>query len=98
MHNPESAWGIVRASKPIRRRNINLSPTAAFSLPAKLLMKYAVYAADLAGYGYLDRAKNQLRIPMHYVLKNDEANGLGRFPLRPGKVRIFQNDGHGTSS
>ena len=56
------------------------------------------YTADLAGFGYLDRAKKQLRVPMHYVLKNDEANGLGRFPLQPGKVRIFQDDGHGTSA
>ncbi len=56
------------------------------------------YTADLSEYGYLDPAKNQLRIPMHYVLKNDEANGLGRFALLPGKVRIFQDDGHGTQA
>ena len=56
------------------------------------------YTADLAEYGYLDPTKNQLQIPMHYVLKNDEANGLGRFALRPGKVRIFQDDGHGTQA
>lgn len=54
------------------------------------------YTADLAEFGYLDAAKNQLQIPMHYVLKNDRANGLGRFPLQSGKVRIFQDDGHGT--
>ncbi len=54
------------------------------------------YTADLARFGYLDPAKNQLQIPMHYVLTNDEANGLGRFPLQPGKVRIFQDDGQGT--
>ncbi|UCC31023.1 MAG: hypothetical protein JSU86_01845, partial [Phycisphaerales bacterium] len=44
------------------------------------------YTADLAKHGYLDPAKKQLQIPMHYVLKNDEANGLGRFPLHSGKV------------
>jgi len=54
------------------------------------------YTASVAEFGYLDPAKNQLQVPMHYVLKNSEANGLGRFPLRSGKVRIFQDDGHGT--
>jgi hypothetical protein len=54
------------------------------------------YTASVVEHGYLDAAKGQLQIPMHYVLTNDEANGLGRFPLHPGKVRIFQNDGHGT--
>ncbi len=54
------------------------------------------YSANFAKYGCLDPLKNQLRIPMHYVLKNDTVNGLGRFPLQPGKVRIFQDDGHGT--
>ena len=32
---------------------------------------------------------------MHYVLKNDKANHLGVAPLQYGKVRIFQDDGHG---
>ncbi|MCH8259461.1 MAG: hypothetical protein IIC46_04570 [Planctomycetes bacterium] len=54
------------------------------------------YTADLASHGYLDAGKKQLRIPMHYVLINDEEHGLGRFPLMPGKARIFQDDGHGT--
>lgn len=54
------------------------------------------YIADLARYGYLDAGKKQLRIPMHYVLKNDTDNGLGEFPLMPGKARIFQDDGRGT--
>ena len=51
------------------------------------------YTASLSEFGYLDAGKKQLRIPMHYVLNNDKANGLGRFPLAPGKVRIFQDDG-----
>ena len=38
---------------------------------------------------------NQRYATMHYVLKNDEANHLGEFPLPYGKVRIFQKDGHG---
>ncbi len=54
------------------------------------------YTADLSSYGYLDPAKKQLRVPMHYVLCNDRANGLGEYPLMPGKARIFQDDGRGT--
>jgi hypothetical protein len=70
------------------------------------------YTADLASYGYLDAGRNQLLVPMHYVLRNDagvsgttpargpEADGggggLGSFPLMPGKARIFQDDGRGT--
>ena len=57
-----------------------------------------VYTADLSEYGYLDPGKRQLRIPMQYVLRNDTANGLGRFPLSAGKVRIFQDDGRGTQA
>lgn len=53
------------------------------------------YTADLARFGYLDAAKRQLQVPMHYVLENDPTHGLGRFPLMFGKARIFQQDGHG---
>lgn len=53
------------------------------------------YTADLAAFGMLDPAKQQLKIPMHYVLENDAEHGLGRFPLEAGKVRIFQSDGKG---
>lgn len=53
------------------------------------------YTADLASFGYLDAPKRQLRIPMHYVLENDPAHGLGEFPLMFGKARIFQQDGRG---
>ena len=35
------------------------------------------------------------RILMHYELTNDEKHGMGLFPLQPGKVRIFIDDGHG---
>lgn len=34
-------------------------------------------------------------IQMHYELTNDEKNKLGAFPLQPGKVRIFIEDGRG---
>jgi hypothetical protein len=56
------------------------------------------YLADLSEYGYLNPAKNQLLVPMQYVLTNDAASGLGGFPLAPGKVRIFQDDGRGTQA
>ena len=35
------------------------------------------------------------RVLIHYELANDEGHGLGRYPLQPGKVRIFIDDGHG---
>jgi hypothetical protein len=53
------------------------------------------YTCDPQAHGYLDRAQNKLLVPMHYVLKNDKANRLGTAPLQFGKVRIFQEDGHG---
>jgi hypothetical protein len=47
------------------------------------------YTCDPAEFDYLDRAQNKLRVPMHYVLKNDKTNHLGGAPLPYGKVRIF---------
>lgn len=35
------------------------------------------------------------KVLMHYLLVNDEKNGMGLFPLQPGKVRIFISDGRG---
>ena len=35
------------------------------------------------------------RVLMHYKLLNDEKHNLGKFPLQPGKVRIFIKDGRG---
>ena len=35
---------------------------------------------------------------MYYVLKNDKAHGLGTFPLLPGKARVFQDDGRGSTA
>jgi hypothetical protein len=51
------------------------------------------YTASVQEFGYLDRPQNKLRIPMHYVLKNDKANNLGAAPLPYGKVRIFIEGG-----
>jgi hypothetical protein len=56
------------------------------------------YSADLSRHGYADAAKKKLRIPMHYVLQNDAAHGLGHSALPFGKARIFQQDGKGGSS
>jgi len=56
------------------------------------------YTADPQQFGYLDRPKNKLTVPMHYVLKNDKTNRLGRTPLQFGKVRIFQDDGRGSTA
>ena len=38
---------------------------------------------------------NQKYVTMQYVLTNDEAHAMGKYPLPYGKVRIFQKDGHG---
>src|ERR1700749_3996598 len=47
------------------------------------------YTASLSEFGYLDEPQNKLRIPMHYVIKNDKAGNLGAAALPDGKVRIF---------
>jgi hypothetical protein len=60
-----------------------------------LVEKYAAvpiektYTCNPAEFDYIDRAQNKLRVPMHYVLKNDAAHQLGKAPLQYGKVRIF---------
>jgi len=56
------------------------------------------YTADPGRYGYADRARDELRVAMHYVLANRAGAGLGRTPLEGGKVRIFQADGRGSSA
>lgn len=56
------------------------------------------YTAAVQQFGYLDQPQNKLLIPMHYALKNDKENHLGRAPLQFGKVRIFQEDGRGGSA
>lgn len=35
------------------------------------------------------------KIEMHYEIENTKDKGLGKFPLQPGKVRIFIEDGGG---
>ena len=38
------------------------------------------YTASVQEFGYLDQPQNKLRVPMHYVLKNDKAHNLGVAP------------------
>jgi hypothetical protein len=47
------------------------------------------YTCNPQEHDYLDRAQNKLRVPMHYVLKNDKDHKLGEAALPFGKVRIF---------
>jgi len=47
------------------------------------------YTCNPQEFDYLDRAQFKLRVPMHYVVKNDAEHGLGKAPLPYGKVRIF---------
>jgi len=51
------------------------------------------YTCDVSEFGYLDEPQKKLRVPMHYVLKNDKPNHLGAAPLPYGKVRIFIEGG-----
>jgi hypothetical protein len=51
------------------------------------------YTCNPQEFDYLDRAQNKLRVPMHYVLKNDKEHHLGTAALPFGKVRIFIEGG-----
>ena len=56
------------------------------------------YTVNVAEFGWLDQPQQKLRVPMHYVLKNDKANNLGVAPLQYGKVRIFIDGGQDGST
>ena len=54
------------------------------------------YSFDWFANGPLNAEKPLAsKVLMHYVLVNDEKNGMGKFPLQGGKVRIFIDDGRG---
>jgi hypothetical protein len=54
------------------------------------------FTFDWYTHGALNPAKPLAsRILMHYRLTNDEKHKMGEFPLQPGKVRIFIEDGRG---
>jgi len=83
-----------RFSKPI---GINQTKEMLMAKYEKVPIK-KTYTADAREFGYLDQPQQKLRIPMHYLLKNDEANKLGQAALEAGKVRIFQEDGRGSTA
>ncbi|TNE45782.1 MAG: hypothetical protein EP343_25570 [Deltaproteobacteria bacterium] len=57
------------------------------------------YTFDWYKHGKLNTAKpNASKVLMHYVLRNDKKNGLGKFPLEAGKVRIFIQDKQGSQA
>lgn len=56
------------------------------------------YTCDPGEFGWFDQAQQKLLVPMHYVIKNDKENHLGQAPLQFGKVRIFQEDGRGSTA
>ncbi len=41
--------------------------------------------------------RENVGIPVHYLIKNNKNSGLGKFALWGGKVRIFQDDGQGST-
>lgn len=43
------------------------------------------------------RVDRDVGIPVHYVLRNEEASGLGRGALWGGKIRVYQDDGSGST-
>jgi len=54
------------------------------------------YTFDWYRFGKLNKDKpNCSKVLMHYELLNDKANGLGKVPLEPGKVRIYITDRRG---
>ena len=54
------------------------------------------YSFDWYAHGKLNADQPYAsKVLMHYEIVNDEAHGLGVFPLQPGKARIFIDDGRG---
>ncbi len=54
------------------------------------------FTFDWFAHGPLNPDKpHASRVLMHYELTNDGKHGLGKFPMQPGKVRIFIQDGRG---
>jgi hypothetical protein len=44
-----------------------------------------------------EKLSENVGIPVSYRIENSEKNGLGKFALWGGKVRVFQQDGHGST-
>lgn len=43
------------------------------------------------------RQDSDVGIPVHYVIRNDRESGLGNVRFQGGKVRVFQEDGQGST-
>lgn len=43
------------------------------------------------------RREENVGIPVRYVIRNDNASGMGKTALWEGKTRVFQDDGHGAT-
>ncbi|MEI6413464.1 MAG: hypothetical protein WCP34_04255 [Pseudomonadota bacterium] len=83
-----------RWQRPVGIQETKEVATARFAaVPVK-----KTYTCDPVQYGWLDAAQKKLHVPMHYVLFNDAAHGLGQAALPAGKARIFQEDGRGGSA
>lgn len=44
-----------------------------------------------------DKVAGNVGIPVSYRIKNSPESGLGKFALNAGKVRVYQDDGHGST-
>ena len=44
------------------------------------------------------RENRNVGLPIRYLFTNDEAHGLGRSLLPAGKIRLYQDDGRGTTA
>lgn len=44
-----------------------------------------------------DKLTGNVGIPVYYRLENSTANGLGQWTLWEGRVRVYQEDGHGST-
>jgi hypothetical protein len=42
-----------------------------------------------------EKQSGNVGIPVSYRMMNHESSGLGKFPIPGGKIRLFQEDGHG---
>jgi len=83
----------ARFSKPLGLNETKEVPLGRFAaVPVR-----KTYTSDPVAFGYLDRAQDQLNVPMHYVI-NNVGDLFGKEPLPEGKVRIFQDDSQGSSA
>ena len=44
-----------------------------------------------------ERMEGSVGVPVHYIIANDEESGLGRNLMWDGKIRVYQDDGHGST-